>query len=286
RFLYASHSWQADNTPQEAIDQNIRTNSTRFIREYGAELGGPLIKDKLWIWASGSRQDINLNLASDESDAPLFVSAVELKPWSAKLNWQISQPNALNLYFNRSDRQEANDGAAADRTFPTLVDFSIPTNFYKAEDNHVFSSSLFASIFLTYQKPDYTRIPNGGLDTQEDFIIDEYTGSWNYYFAKDPQKQANGQVSKFFNTGSLSHELKVTFNYRQQIADSATGFPGDQLYGVMYSSSSAYAAVTGGVRTTYKTEYWTGAIGDTITTGNLTINAGLRYDYQRGTNLD
>jgi hypothetical protein len=285
RFLYASHSWQSDNTPQEAIDQGIRTNSTRFIREYGAELGGPLIKDKLWIWGAGSRQDINLNLASDEENAPLFKSAVTLSPWSAKLNWQISQPNALNLYFNRSNRVEENDGASALRTFDTLVDFRIPTNFYKIEDNHVFSSSLFASLFATYQKPDYTRIPNGGLDTQEDYVIDSYVGSWNYYFAKDPQKQVNAQVSKFFSTGKLNHELKVSFNYRQQIADSATGFPGDQLYGLFYSSSSAYAAVTGGVRTTYRTEYWTGTIGDTITAGNLTINAGLRYDYQRGRNL-
>ena len=285
RYLYASHSWQADNTPQEAIDQGLQTNSTRFIREYGAELGGPIIKDKMWIWASGSRQDIDLNLMNDDPDVAQQKSAVTLSPWSAKLNWQISQPNALNLYFNRSNRQEQNDGASSIRPFETLVDFSIPTNFYKAEDNHVFSSSLFASIFLTYQKPDYTRIPNGGLDTQLDYIIDSYQNSWTYYFAKDPQKQANAQVSKFFNTGSLAHELKVTFNYRQQIADSATGYPGDQLYGLMYSSSSAYAAITGGVRTTYRTEYWTGTIGDTITTGNLTINAGLRYDYQRGRNL-
>ena len=35
-------------------------------------------------------------------------------------------------------------------------------------------------------------------------------------------------MSKFFNTGKLNHELKFSFNYRQQIADSATGLPGDQ----------------------------------------------------------
>ena len=39
------------------------------------------------------------------------------------------------------------------------------------------------------------------------------------------------------------------------------------------------------MRTTYKTQYWTGTLGDTITTGNLTLNAGLRYDYQQGRNL-
>ncbi|MEP6992927.1 MAG: TonB-dependent receptor [Acidobacteriota bacterium] len=285
RFLYASANWQSKNTPQEAVDLGLQTDSTRFIREYGAEFGGPLIKDKVWLWASGSRQDISLNLAGDEASAAGFVQTVKLSPWSAKLNWQISQPNAINLYFNRSNRFEDGRGAGADRAPETLLTLSIPTNFYKIEDNHVFSSSLFASIFLNYQKPVYTDIPRGGLDVQEDYFDFQYHGSYNYYFAKDPQRQANAQVSKFFNTGKLSHELKVTFNYRQQIADSATGFPGDQIYGLMYSYSSAYAAVTGGVRTTYRTEYWTGTIGDTVTVGNFTLNAGLRYDYQRGKNL-
>jgi hypothetical protein len=285
RFLYASANWESKNKPQEAIDQGLQTDRTRFIREYGAELGGPIIKDKLWIWASGSRQDISLDLAGDEQFGSQFTSTVKLSPWSAKLNAQISQPNSMNLYFNRSNRLEDGRGAGADRPPETRTTLSIPTNFYKVEDNHVFSSSLFASIFLNYQKPDYTSIPKGGLDAQLDYYDFQYHNSWTYYFAKDPQKQANAQVSKFFNTGNLNHELKVTFNYRQQIADSATGLPGDQIYGLFYSSSSAYAAVTGGVRTTYKTEYWTGTIGDTITTGNLTVNAGLRYDYQRGKNV-
>jgi hypothetical protein len=286
RFLYASHSWQSNNKPQEAIDQGLQTDSIRFIREYGAEAGGPLIKDSLWLWASGARQDISLNKSSDEEHGQQFTSTVKLQPWSAKLNWQITQENALNMYFNRSDRTEDGRGASAIRAPETLTTLTIPTNLYKLEDNHVFSSSLFASIFFNYQKPVYTDVPRGGLDTQYDYYDYQYHNSWPYYFAKDPQKQANAQVSKFFSTGKLNHELKVSFNYRQQIADSATGLPGDQIYGVYYSSASyGLAAVTGGVRTTYKTEYWTGTIGDTITTGNLTINAGLRYDYQRGKNI-
>ena len=52
-----------------------------------------------------------------------------------------------------------------------------------------------------------------------------------------------------------------------------------------YSYSSATALISRGVRSVFKTEFITGSIGDTITTGNLTINAGVRYDYQRGRNL-
>ena len=45
------------------------------------------------------------------------------------------------------------------------------------------------------------------------------------------RSRPNLQVSKFFNTGKINHELKVSFNYRQQIADSTSGLPGNQNAG-------------------------------------------------------
>ena len=39
------------------------------------------------------------------------------------------------------------------------------------------------------------------------------------------------------------------------------------------------------MNTRYKTDYYTGTLGDTLTAGNLTITAGVRYDSSRGKNL-
>ncbi len=287
RFLYASANWQSNNESQEAIDQGFQTNKTRFIREYGGELGGPIVKDTLWLWAAGSRQDISVQTTQPTEAEGSYAQTVTLAPWSAKLNWQVSSPNSLNLYFSRSNRIEdgrISSAAVTTRAPETWTNLDIPTNFYKFEDNHVFSSSLFGSIFANYQQVNYTSIPRGGLDAQIDYYDGVWHNTWNYYFAKDPQKQANGQVSKFFNTGDVNHEIKFSFNYRNQIADSATGLPGDQLQGQEYTYS-AYALVSRGVRTTYTTNYWTGTLGDTVTWGNLTVNAGLRYDLQQSRNL-
>ena len=41
RFIYASGNWQSTNTPQEAIDQGIQTNSTKMLRDYGSGLRRP-----------------------------------------------------------------------------------------------------------------------------------------------------------------------------------------------------------------------------------------------------
>lgn len=293
RFLYASSRWQASNLRDEALQQGFQTNSTRFIREYGAEIGGPILKDRIWFWGSGSRQDISLNEVGQNPDGTPFQSSARLLPWAAKINAQISSNNSLSFYFQRSDREENGIPPTLPDVHPpeTRTNLSIPTSFYKLEDNHVFSPDLITNAFVSYQDPKYKSTPVGPLNAQVDwyspcpnYACPEYHNSWLYYITKNPQYQGNVNVSKFFNTGKVNHELKASFNYRRQINDSASAWPGDQIFGSEFSTY-AVAAITRGVRAIYKTEYYTGTLGDTLTAGNLTVNAGVRYDYQRGRNL-
>jgi hypothetical protein len=303
RYMYASGNWQSTNTPQEAIDQGIPTNNTRMIREYGADLGGPIVKDKVWLWFAGSYQTISTNTTGFSTDFGTFATpqTVNLEPWNAKLNWQVSNSNALQLFFQRSDRSEINAGAGPTRGPGATTQLLIPTNFYKVEDSNVFSSDFFASIFAVYQNPDYTSLAHGSFpcnnppfqvvcagDSSRDAYWNQgtYFNNYAYYWAKDPQKQANLSMSKFFNTGTVNHEIKFSFNYRQQIADSATGWPGDQNVGSEYANSSSNTAlISRGVRPVYKNQFWSGTLGDTITAGNLTVQAGVRYDRQQAKNL-
>src|SRR5262249_37580262 len=97
----------------------------------------------------------------------------------------------------------------------------------------------------------------------------------------NPQHQVNGNVTKFFNTGNVSHELKFGFGYRHQFNDSASAWPDSQVIG----SSSTYAIITRGANTRHEQDWAYGFLGDTLTAGNLTVSAGVRYDYQRGKNL-
>jgi hypothetical protein len=300
RFLYGSGNWQSDNTPQEAVDQNISTDKAKMLREYGADFGGPIVRDKLWLWFAGAYQTISTNVTGDPG-VPVSPSLINLEPWSAKLNAQISSNNSAQLYFQRSYREQFNTSLGPTRAPEAATFFTIPTNFYKVEDSHVFSSDFFASIYAAYQNPDYTDIGNGsrqcnnvpfqiacnGDITRDAYWIDPmYFNNYRYYWAKDPQKQANLNASKFFNTGNINHELKFSFNYRQQIADSATGWPGDQNVGFEYANSSSNTAlISRGVRPVFKNQIWSGTLGDTITIDNLTVQAGIRYDHQQAKNL-
>ena len=282
RFLYASDDWQSNNTPESMVAAGLQSNDTRFIREYGAELGGPLLEDRLWLWASAARQDISLSPTTFSPGEIPIPETTRLTPWSAKLNSQLSSANALTAYFQRSDRLASGLEIAPDRPPETRLDREIPSDFYKLEDSHVFSSDLFAAVFASYLDAANTSTPIGGLDRDKQYYDGSFHNSWEYLRGTTAQKQANLQLSRFFDAGATSHEVKFGFNYRLLDVESASGLPGSQNYG---NSDEGFAELTSGKLLTWRTEYWTGTLGDTMTAGNLTLSAGVRFDLQRGRNL-
>lgn len=283
RYLYASANWQSDNTPESSSALGLQTNETRYIREYGAEMGGPIVADRLWLWAAGARQDISLSPSTFvEGESPI-PETVTLEPWNAKLNARISAANALSLFFQRSDRLVRGTEVAPDRPPETRKNITVPSDFYKLEDSHVFSPDLFASVFGAYQDASYSSLPVGGLDRDMEYYDGQFHGSFFYTTAEQPQWQANLQASSFFETGRARHELKFSFSYRQQEIDSTNSLPGSQNLG---DSDANEASLTRGVQVKFRSEYWAATLGDTLSLGSLTLSAGLRFDLQRARNLE
>ena len=173
---------------------------------------------------------------------------------------------------------------AFDRPPETRENLLVPSDFYKIEDSHVFASDLFASIFGAYQKPQFESLPVGGLDRDIQYYDFQYHETFYWAMSQQPQWQANLHVSKFFQTGPAAHELKLGFNYRQQTIDSSLGPPGSQNFGDQ-GPDYAYANLLRGVQLKFRSEYWTGTLGDTVSAGDFTLSAGVRFDLQRGRNL-
>ena len=254
RYLYASGNWQSNNAPQEAIDQGLPTNNTRMIREYGADLGGPIIKDKFWLWFAGSYQTISTNPTAFDSVGRIVLAAeaTNLEPWSAKLNWQISNANSAQLYYQRSDRDQQNTTAGrpgrrwqrrSSRSRPTSTRSRTRTSSPRTSSprssrpTRTPTTRISATAAWLRQRPVQARLRRG-LEKDTYYVNPRHllTTTTTTTGPRIPQKQANVQVSKFFNTGSANHELKFSFNYRTQIADSATGWPGDQNIGSEYAT--------------------------------------------------
>jgi hypothetical protein len=101
-----------------------------------------------------------------------------------------------------------------------------------------------------------------------------------------PQTQYRLDGSSFFNTGSVNHELKFGFGYRTAGAEGLTTYPQNQL---IYDLSGL-SGVPDGLGITYfygispynyEFKYNDIYAGDTMLWGNLTVQAGLRFDNQK-----
>ena len=194
--------------------------------DYGLELGGPLWKDRIWIWGAGAT---NSYLSQTEylPDGEPVRSQDANRHWNAKLTAQLAPANALTLGYFSHTRLVDGRGAAPDRSEPTTLDITWPTESFKVEDSQVLSEKLFAALSFSYTPIERKVVPKGGLDTQADTDADYV---WrNSYISELQQRtlvQAGLTASAFFDTGRLRHELKFGFGYRQAHVEFGRGLAG------------------------------------------------------------
>lgn len=259
----------------------LYTDGARW--DYGAEVGGPLWTDHLWLWGAGGRNSyLGQTFFLEGDEAVRYQETDEF--WNAKLNAQLVASNTLTLSYVRWKR--LGDGRGADwgnRSEPSTWDQTFPGESFKLEDSHVFSGNLFGSINLSYLPADNFRTPKGGLVTQADQDVN-YIWRNSFYESdvRGVQRQAGVTASAFFDTGDLRHELRFGFGYRQTQWDASSVWPADQLVGY---EALQQAAITRASNQHLLLRYYDTYLGDTIQAANLTINFGARFDYQQGKNL-
>ncbi len=162
---------------------------------------------------------------------------------------------------------------------------------WKAEDTHIFSSSFYLTGLYSKVEGGFELAPEGGLGVTS-FL--DASQVWHNSFLLNttlrPQTQYKVDASNFFNTGTVSHELKFGAGYREAEVTSLTAwgqagpvFDGPAIFGTGPGTHVLELARDGGasIKQTYKNLY----LQDTLTSGNLTANIGVRYDTQSGDNL-
>ncbi|HEY0557131.1 MAG TPA: TonB-dependent receptor [Thermoanaerobaculia bacterium] len=288
RYYDTDKKWQAKNDTsgvhfapgQPAFKQGNRIVS---VKDYGAELGGPIVKDRLWIWGSYGRQKVSLLTIADVSDK------TDLKTENVKLNAQIAPSNSATLFYFNSDKIKIGRNAGPTRPQETTWNqdhFGNKPTAYKAEDTHIFSSSFYLTGLYSVVNGGFELVPEGSANSTT--YWDANLVWHNAFFLNQtdrPQKQYKLDASNFFNTGSLSHELKFGAGYRQAEVTSLSRWNGvGFVYGAGVAADSALLALSRDAGPSVKNTYQNVYAQDTLTVGNLTANIGVRYDKQGGDN--
>ncbi|MDQ6894172.1 MAG: carboxypeptidase regulatory-like domain-containing protein [Acidobacteriota bacterium] len=307
RYFYTPGELQANNAPAEAKRQadlgligpgitsaNINKNVDRVctinckgasagVQDYGVEAGGPLWKDKAWLWGSYGRKEIPVTKLGGASDTTY------LDDYAGKLNIQPLPSTSGTVFYFRGGKSKFGRSAGVTRPAETSVDQTGPTPIWRGQLSQVFGPSLVADVSYDYNHNGFSLTPESGpIDPASNVYLDPgqvYHRSFIFNVFDRPQHQVNANVSAFFNTGSLGHEIKAGFGWRNAPITSVSFWPGNGSWGDETPATGPFIAnLTRPAIVNQQYVYYSGFVGDTLTASNLTINVGARYDYQYGNN--
>jgi len=263
-------------------------NKINKIQEWGFEAGGPVVRDRVWLWGSHGVNNIKTFTGGGNADDTILTNT------AAKLNVQIVSANSFLASWNAGDKEKFGRSVSISRPPDAAWNQRGPSALMKFEDTHVFSSSFFLTGGYAFvdggfqlETPLNIRLGKALGEAPQAHLDDN--GVWNNYLgggASRPSEEFKVDGSYFFNTGNTSHELK--FGARLREASRATSW--------VWSNNNAWSIGQGNGLTDallitqrgdvpdVSQEYTSAWVQDTITMGAWTFNVGFRYDNQEGEN--
>ena len=115
RYLVADKAWEATPKPSGEAARISRTATPSIeTATRPVELGGPILRDKLWFWGAYAKQDIKL-FVGQPIGTPVNPDNTILKDWNAKINLQIDpdQQRHVLLHVRRQAEVRPLRGCAA-----------------------------------------------------------------------------------------------------------------------------------------------------------------------------
>jgi len=269
-------------------DENIVGNQVNKVEEVGFEAGGPVWRDRVWLWGAWAQNDIQAVTVDGQDDDTMLENT------AVKLNAQITTANSFVGSWNNSNKTKSARGIGPTVELEAAWNQRGPTDITKLEDTHVFGSSFFLS--GTWSKVDgrFMVTAIGGVGPGAPEALLDSDGVWKAnsgsYSTQRPNEEWKLDGSRFFGIGTTSHELKFGARFREFDVLSAYIFPGRQLWHI---AGENWGVDPGPVDflmahrsdlTSVSQEYSSAWLQDTLTLGRWTLNAGLRYDLQEGVN--
>jgi hypothetical protein len=245
--------------------------------DFSATAGGPLRRGRLWFFGA---------FASDHADRERFAEGDRIdanfgaNTFTGKVNANIAPNNRATglVSIGRWDRDGI--GAGSTRPAETTWNQSGPTDIYKIEDSHIFNSNFYLTGLASYVNGGFQLAPQGGSATPFELFNEPMRGSYYRVNSDRTSKKLKLSGSYFFNTGTISHELKFGAGYRSVTDTTIADWPSG-TFTIFDSPTAEPVAFFPTVNESKVALSYTSAyVQDTIMLDRFTVNVGLRYDVQ------
>jgi len=309
RFYLTDNFFQADNMTAELKAKGVLdTNKIQYIKDYGFNVGGPIIKDKLWWWGAYGVQDIFVYTIFGAKDATL------LNNYNIKLNAQPLANNRFEFLLTSGAKEKfgRDSSAASPEGNHQTGKYHWGSPIVKLQDEHVFGNNFYLSLKYSFNDAGFGWRPMTDEKVQYPIVYSQalakyvpyksgMNASWGSYGVSRPRNNYQFQAT-YFNDSLLgmSHEIKVGAEYSHKVQSTEPDNTGNiQGFNMTREYTSLQLdADANGTRTTAEmagwqrvslyrrsgsnsiAQQWAAYIQDTIVKGNFTLQLGLRFDKQ------
>ena len=287
RYYFENSGMQANNADilsnLNSPDQVTSYNRMKSYFDTGFEVGGPIVKDRLWAWGAYGQTEPKLKIYTLDTSVPTFTQTAKdetiLKNTSLKVNGDINTATQASFTFFRGDKQKFGRSASAFRPAETTLDQKGPTSMYKGEVNRTISNSVFLTARYAHITGGFSLTPEGGVTGTSAYRDGNSVFHNTYAFFNTDRPQDTFQIEGTSFKGI--NELKFGFGYRKSSVSSDSGWPG----GLWTKFTTAgYPTMTATLVRDFVYQgngvYWNGYLGDVLTKDRFTFNVGVRWDRQ------
>ena len=211
-----SPRFQADNLNDSLRAQGLSaTQPLKSFYDVSADLGGRIVRDRLWFYGAYGRQAKKEGLLGFVSgpgpdgkyltgDEPLADFETSLSQTSVKLSYQLSKSNRLVYAWQRGTKAQPENNAGRFTPLESTRDYKNPTSIQKVELQSMVNPRVLVNAVVGYSG-----------------YVTDYDAARSYARADAPPRQ---DLATGLNTGSAPLHQKKTRD-RYQTEGSITFFP-------------------------------------------------------------
>jgi len=287
-----TESLQANNIPDEPEYEDVGFgNPTDYLYDYGVDLGGPILKDKLWFYTAFRRTEINRFIIGYEVDGQPGAEYSDLKHWTGKLTWQIADNNKFMGWVNYDAKAMPHRSAGPRRPPETTYFQDSPSWFYHFEDTWTVNPNLLMNFKFGFYNMFYQLAPQDSVNMNDPGVLIYYSQpyrsmyedayyQYTWYYS---DRYALTGYADYFKDDFLGgdHELKVGFEYQKTPFHTTRKFPGNHtLYFDYPDRTGSYRIWTfREIKWAQTNEIYSAYLQDIFSLKkHLTVNVGLRFD--------